>query len=135
MVNDDAVKLKTLTDQAVAKYLCLPLDELRVALSRDFPGGLYNVERDLASFVFDGMDEFLFILHADAGKAASDRALSVQGRGKYYGFNWYIAPGGQHCSVSDGIFHKATGGAKKLVQVMKKKFGISDLSKLLNRFR
>jgi hypothetical protein len=34
-----------------------------------------------------------------------------------------------HCSVSDGMAYSATAGAKKLAQLMDKKFGVRDMTK------
>jgi hypothetical protein len=39
-----------------------------------------------------------------------------------------------HCQVSDGTFRSATAGAKKLAQVMEKKFSVSDLTKLIGEW-
>src|SRR5262245_41352916 len=49
-VNDDAVKLKTLTNLAAAKYLPMADEELKAALPLDFPH--YGFEFDSATFVF-----------------------------------------------------------------------------------
>ncbi len=44
------------------------------------------------------------------------------------GHNW-------HCSVSDGIAYRATGGARKLVKVLESKYDIRDISKIMKGFR
>ena len=38
------------------------------------------------------------------------------------------------CSVSDGMGYKATGGAKKLVKVMCKKYGMRNYSKYMKGY-
>lgn len=59
-VNDDAVRLKTLTDLAISKYLPLSRDELEVALKRDFPREMSSVDDFSANFTFQNAPEFTF---------------------------------------------------------------------------
>lgn len=133
-VNDDAVRLKALADQAMAKYMPMTREQLKEAVHRDFPADLHHIDDFSVNFVFPDLGEFLFMLDTGRGKDDDDRFLSVQGRGKYAGFMLHASRDNWHCSVSDGIAYRATGGAKKLVQLMESKFGILDMSKLLKRW-
>jgi hypothetical protein len=55
--------------------------------------------------------------------------LAVTGSGRYAGFMLFASTDGLwRCSVSDGLAYSATGGAKKLAQLMEKKFGIRDMT-------
>ncbi len=134
-VNDDAVKLKTFTDMALNKYGNLPTDELGPAIKGDFDKDCYHIDMYTVNFRFKEIEEFLFSLEsrAEEGKA---RTLTVFGNRKYAGFMLQVVDGENwHCSVSDGIGYRATGGAKKLAPIMKKKFGIRDFTKFMKGFR
>lgn len=126
-VNDVAVKLKTLTDLAAAKYLPMSDEELKAALPRDFPVDHYQIGSDTAMFVFPDMSDFSFMLSTFTGS----KQLMINGRGKYTGITLFVHEGGVwHCSVEDGVVYSATGGAKKLAQVVQQKFGIKDMKSL-----
>lgn len=129
-VNDDAVRLKALVDQVVAKYMSLTHEELMEVVPRDFPAELYHaVENDdVMNFTFPDVKEFLFMLHTSEG---NNNSLTAIGRGKYAGFTLYTSDSPWFCSVEDGITYRATGGAKMLAKLMAKKFGISDMTKIL----
>src|SRR5262245_59560882 len=124
-VNDDAVKLKTLTNLAAAKYLPMSDEELKAALPLDFPH--YGFEFDNATFVFADMPDFIFTLSKilTLSKATGSQNLTVVGRGKYAGFKLFVSGDRRSwkCSASDGTITAATGEAKKLAQLMEEKFG------------
>lgn len=132
-VNDDAVKLKTLTDLVVAKYLPMSGEQLKAALQRDFPPNNYDIGiSNNATFVFLDFQEFTFMLDVPETTANN---LSVVGSGRYAGFMLCVSPDRHwHCSARDGLAYTATGGAKKLAQLMKEKFGVRDLTAVMAEF-
>ncbi len=137
-VSDDAVRLKTFTDMVLNKYRNLPTNELGAAIQNDFDKDYCHIATDTVNFRFKEIEEFLFCFpfwferHVDAEVA---RALTVFGKGKYAGFVLHVAHGKNwHCSVNDGFTWRSTGGAKKLVQLMEKKFGIRDFTKFKKGF-
>src|SRR5262245_23342712 len=107
-VNDDAVKLKTLTNLTAAKYLPMSDEELKAALPLDFPSDHYGFEFDNATFVLVDM---IFTL----SKATGSQNLTVVGRGKYAGFKLFVSGDRRSwkCSASDGTIIAATREAKK----------------------
>jgi hypothetical protein len=130
-VNDDAVRLKTLTDQVFSSYMALDREKLNEAISRDFPGDLHHADNFSVNFIFPTFGDFLFMLNIGSGKNSFDRFLSVQGRGKYAGFILSASRDTWTCSVKDGFQFRATGGAKKLAQLMEKKFSVMDMTNLM----
>ncbi len=122
-VNDDAVKLKTLTDLAVAKYLPMSDEELKAVLPLDFPGDHYAIDFDTATFVFPDMSDFSFNLSETMGA----KSLVVLGTGRYAGFSLFVSDGARYCGARGTNATSATGGAKKLALLMEKKFGIQDM--------
>lgn len=133
-VNDVAVRLKTLADVVVQKYLSAPLDELTAAIQRDFPGDKSWIKDGTAAFVFPGSPDFQFYLHDLNGKPEG-RSIQVVGRGELAGFSMFVRDGGRSWSgsTSDGIMYGATGAAKKLIKVMSKKYDVNDLSEFMRR--
>ena len=135
MVNDDAVKLKTFIDMALNKFGALSTAELGAAIEKEFDKEHCHVDMHTVNFQFKELEDFLFAFDSfvEEGKP---RALTAHGRGKFAGFMLQVVDGDKWlCSVSDGIAYRATGGAKKLVQVMQKKFGVQDFTKLMKGFR
>lgn len=135
-VNDDAVRLKTLTDQAISKYLPLSRDELEAALKRDFLRELSFVDDFSANFTFENAPEFTFMIMLTISRSdVFVSSLTVQGFGKYAGFSLSAnASSTDHwfCSVLEGVSRRPpTGGAKKLVKVMGAKFDVPDLKDLM----
>ena len=133
-VKNDAVKLKTHTNLAAAKYLPMSDEELKAALPRDFPSDHYGFEFDNATFVFADMPDFIFTSSKifTLSKATGSRNLTVAGRGKYAGFKLFVSGDRRSwtCSAKDGAITAATGEAKKLAQVMEEKFGIKGMMRL-----
>lgn len=134
-VNDDAVRLKQIVDQALNKYGHLDQLELEETLRRDFPSDHLFIGRDDATFVHPNIEYFPCHLMVEPKDADARWSLSVHGRGKYAGFLLHASTRGWHCSVSDGIAYRATGGARKLARTMCKKFDVTDMDKLLKGFR
>ena len=132
-VNNDAVKLKTHTNLAAAKYLPMSDEELKAALPRDFPSDHYGFEFDNATFVFADMPDFIFTSSKifTLSKATGSQNLTVVGRGKYAGFKLFVSGDRRSwkCSARDGTT-AATGEAKKLAQLMEEKFGIKGMMRL-----
>ncbi|MDP7546243.1 MAG: hypothetical protein QGF20_03035 [Alphaproteobacteria bacterium] len=130
-VNDDAVKLKTFTDMALSKFGGLSAAEQSDAIEKEFNKEHCHVDLHEANFRFKELDDFLFSF-SESFEPGKPRSLSVHGKGRYMGFMLQVINGGSwSCSVSDGIAYSATGGAKKLQQVMKKKFGVRNFDKLM----
>ena len=133
-VTDDAVKLKTLTNLAAAKYLPMSDEELKAALPLDFPSDHYGFEFGNATFVFADMPDFIFTLSKifTLSTATGSQNLTVVGRGKYAGFKLFVSGARRSwkCSARDGTITAATGEAKKLAQLMEEKFGIKGMMRL-----
>lgn len=132
-VNDDAVRLKTLADMAASKYCRLSFKDACVAVKGDFNDQQRYVDHNSCTFVFEDFPDFQFSLdHFPVDGALS---LSAHGRGKYAGCMLQTTDGGAnwHGSVSDGIAYRATGGAKKMMELLEKKFGVRDHGKMLAR--
>ena len=134
-VNDDAVRLKMLVEQIVARYIPLNEGDLEKTIKADLPTQQYFRDRNYFTLLFPELDMFDFLLDTSRWEQVSDRAISVHGKGKYYGFVLFASTERWHCSVENGVAYRATGGAKKLAQVMEKKFNILNMSRLLNEFR
>jgi hypothetical protein len=134
-VNDDAVALKKLTDMVMNKYAALEHDQLIEAISRDFDEEHRYIDSNDINFFFKELEEFQFGFRKSYGNEAIND-LSIFGRGKYAGVLLQVTDGKNwYCSVSDGIAYRATGGAKKLVKVLEKKFDIQDISNVMKGFR
>ena len=133
-VNDDAVKLKTFTDLALNKYGALSAAEQGGAIGREFDKEHCYVDAREVNFRFKELDDFLFSF-TEPNEVGRPRSLSATGKGRYMGFMLQVIDGDNwQSSVSDGIAYKATGGAKKLQQVMEKKFGVRNFEKLMRGF-
>ncbi len=113
---------------AINKYASLTKEELVETLSRDFDEDHRYIDTNSVNFVFKELGEFRF----DLDLLSSDKppyALTVSGNAKYLGFMLSASPESKWvCSSSNGINYRATGGAKRLVKVMNKKFDILDTS-------
>tara|TARA_B100000745_G_scaffold299342_1_gene249958 strand:- start:703 stop:1140 length:438 start_codon:yes stop_codon:yes gene_type:complete len=132
-VNDYAVQLKTFADIAIKKYAHLSQQDRADAIKQDFPGSGY-VGSNQTNFVFDEIKEFQFSFdHSLIGKNAY--CLTAFGSGKYAGFMLQIIDGKWNCSVSDGLAYNATGGAKKLAEIMEKKFDVRNMDKFLKKMK
>ena len=131
-VNDDAVKLKTFCDSVIKRYLGLDGTELLRAIERDFPAERRYIDSRECSFVFEEIPEFIF--HVDGNFAAGPHLL-IQGRGKYQGFMLQFMMNNETwiCSARHGIVTAATGGARKLVKVMCRKYDIDDFGKMMRQ--
>lgn len=134
VVNDDAVKLKTFTDMALNKYRALSTAELGAEIEKEFDEEHFHVGTHTVNFRFKELEYFLFMFESFM-EEEKPRNLTVVGKGRYAGFMLQVVDGDKwFCSVSDGIAYRATGGAKKLVQVMEKKFGVQNFTKLMKGF-
>jgi hypothetical protein len=123
-VNDEAVALTKLTDLAVNRYSALKREQLVEAIERDFDQDHRYIGASEINFVYPELEHFQFGFDQSIN-------LTVIGRGRYAGFMLNVIDSSRACSVSDGIAYRATGGAKKLVKVLVKKFGLTDTSELL----
>lgn len=128
--SDHAVRLKTLMDLVVSKYLDMPTDELSSAIQRDFPSGQSAVENYTVTFVFSGTPEFQFYLDR-TNELRALRNVRAMGRGELTGFTLFVNDGAERwfSLAKDGVFSAATGAAKALAKAMEKKYGIDDLSR------
>lgn len=131
-VNDDAVRLKAFVDKALSKYASLSRAELEEVVVQDFPDEQHYLESHSVNVYPTELKDFGFMLDATG---ALGFHLTAMGHGKYAGFMLHASRDTMHCSWSDGLSYSATGGAKKLVEMMEKKFDISNTNKLLGRFR
>lgn len=132
-VNDYAIQLKTFAEIAIKKYAGLSRQERTDAIRKDFPKSHY-IDSHQTNFVFDEIKEFQFSF--DGSPVNKDSyCLTAFGHGKYAGFMLQIIDGKWHCSVSDGLAYRATGGAKKLAQIMEKKFDVRNTDKFLKQVR
>lgn len=126
-VNDDAVALKKLTDMVMNKYATLEHNKLVEKITRDFDEGHRYIDSNDINFIFKELEDFQFGFRRLYGNELIND-LSVFGQGKYAGVLLQVTGGKNwHCSVSDGIAYRATGGAKKLVKVLEKKYNIKDI--------
>ncbi|HEV7251677.1 MAG TPA: hypothetical protein VGN97_01050 [Mesorhizobium sp.] len=85
------------------------------------------MDRDGATIIFPDLSVFQFYIPFTGG--ITDQVM-ISGKGKYAGFSLGCTRNGMSCSVRDGLAYSATGGAKKLGQVMTKKFGVMDMDRL-----
>lgn len=120
-VNDDAVRLKQLVDIMGSKYLHLSNTELRSKIKRDFDADNYRIDPsdDFIILTFEELSYFVFNIF--------ENKLMVEGNGKYAGFTLH-ANTTIFCNVENGLFNNATGGARKLAKMMKKKFDFTNLT-------
>jgi len=134
-VNDDAVRLNTLSGLAAKRYCHLSFDDACHLVTADFDPKLRHIDKLGCTFDYPGLAHFQF--HLDRGLASTHLALSVFGEGKYFGFMLQTGDGGQkwQASVEDGAAYRATGGAKVLIEVMEKKFGVRNFTKLFGHYR
>ncbi len=132
-VNDDAVKLKTFAEMAVKKYAHLSFDEAKKAVESDFDEGKRYIDEYHCTWIYDELPDFQFILSKGVGDEVF--TLMANGRAKYAGFMLHVGDIGEqwYASVQDGISYRATGGAKKLIQLMGNKFGVENMDKVLGQ--
>jgi hypothetical protein len=133
-VNDDAVKLKTFADIAISKYINLTRSDFEAAISKDFPSDRRYSDRHYISFRYPELREFLFSIDIPEQGELSHH-LTAFGEGRYAGFMLQVNKAEWHCSVSNGISYNATGGAKKIAQIMENKFGVKNITRYLKRIR
>lgn len=123
--NDDAIKLMTLTDVALTKYLSMSEGDLKAALPLDFPSGHYGFDLDAATFVFPNLSDFYFTISENSGS----KSLCITGRSRYAGFTLFVPLRGHwHCLATERNGRSAPSGGKALAQLLEKKFGIRNLS-------
>lgn len=132
-VNDDAVRLKTVVDDLVARYGDLPTADRPAALQRDLVDKVHVDEHNV-TFQVSRLDYFTFTYALSATPMDPD-TIMVTGLGKYAGFMMFASPRSAHCEASDGILKRSTAGATKLARTLDKKFGISDLTAEMQRYR
>lgn len=134
-VNDDAVKLKTFAGMAVKNYMHFSFNEAKKAIESDFEDSKRSIGEHHCTWIYAELPDFQFILSKGVGDEVF--TLMANGRAKYAGFTLYVGDGGKQwsASVQDEICYRATGGAKKLIQLMENKFGIENMSKMLGQFR
>ena len=134
LVNDDAVKLITFTEMSLNKYGTLSTGELLTSIQSDFKEDHFHISDNRTTFVFGEIPEFQFSFE----KRFRDEkgcTLTAFGKGKYAGLMLQVIDGDQwQCSVSDGILYRATGGAKKMAKILRKKFDVQDISKFMKSF-
>lgn len=124
-VNDDAMKLMTLIDVALTRYLPMSEDELMEALPADFPPDHFSFDLDALTFVFPKLPNFYFTLSENMGL----KSLCVTGRRHYTGFTLFVpARGHWHCSAERQPSGTGRSGAAALAQLIESKFGIRDIS-------
>jgi len=127
-VNDDAVRLKTLADIAASKYCRLSLEDACVAIKGDFSVQLRHTDRSSCLFVFKDLPDFFFNLHLNHLQPGT-LDLGAHGEGKYAGFLLQTHDGGARWScLASGFKRKETDGAKKMAELLEKKFGIINFS-------
>ena len=126
-INDFAVRLKTLTDLVVSKYISLPPRSLEQAISADFGADWSSIDATHAVFAFKDVPQFTFTL-GGVDKEASARFLTVQGKGELAGYNLHGYDGAKHwfSATRNNMSYDATGAAKTLAKTMQSKFGIVD---------
>lgn len=122
-------------EQSVNKYAKLSFAEAKHAVERDFEEKARYVDRSQCNFIYAEFPEFTFSLMQMLD--GEPLALVAHGSGKYAGFllNSANVGKGWHCSVMDGIAYRATGGAKKMADVMAKKYGVTDTTRLFKKYR
>lgn len=127
--DDTAVKLMTLTDVALTKYMPMSEDELLAALPQDFPPDHYSLDLDAVTFVFPDMPDFYFTVSENEGS----KSLCIIGRKQYAGFTLFVpARGHWHCSATQRASGYQDGGAQALAEMLEEKFGIRDISRGLD---
>lgn len=89
-----------------------------------------NLGDDGATVVFEELPSFLFNFRF---RSPLEDQFQVIGRGKYAGFSLHWQENSKNASARDGISYSATGGARKLAQVMAKKYGFTDISRIVDR--
>lgn len=126
-VTDDAVKLMTLIDVALTRYLPMSEDELMAALPADFPTDHYSFDLDALTFVFPRLPHFYFTMSENMGL----KSLCVTGRRHYAGFTLFVPTRGRwHCSAGGAASDTGRSGTA-LAQLIERKFGIRDISSTL----
>ncbi|WP_265519480.1 hypothetical protein [Nitratireductor luteus] len=129
-INDDAVRLNMLCGNVKKHFMTLPKNALKEKLEKEFIDSNKSIRDDDASIVFDDLPSFIFNFYFSG---PFEDQFQVIGRGKYAGFSLHWAGDSKNSSAQDGISYSATGGARKLAQVMAKKFGFIDISRTMNR--
>lgn len=126
-INNDAVKLKAVTQIISSRYCNLECSILKEALLSDFPKEQVYIDSHYATFYYMELSYFKFILNFYSNGNNFPLFLTVQGIGKYTGFMLHLNGDRMFTSVKDYIIVSATGSAKKLAKVMKREFGVGDL--------
>jgi hypothetical protein len=127
-VDEDALKLMTLIDVALTRYLPMSEDELMAALPADFTPDHYSFDLDALTFVFPTLPNFYFTLSENMGSIS----LCVTGRRYYTGFTLFVpAHGRWHCSSGGAASDPGRSGTSALAQLIERKFGIRDISSTL----
>lgn len=133
-VNDDAIALKKLVDISINKYSTMKFKDITKSISQNFNDECYSITFNSADFYFKELEEFSFSI-MKSNNDASPHGLSVSGRGKYAGFMLQVSDESiWHCSALDRINFSVTGGSKKLVKILEKKYGIKDISALMKKY-
>ena len=127
-VNDEAVRLKAMTDHVLKKYFPLTCEKLTEVVILEFPGEQHYIDAHFINFVVPELAHFCFMTTIGPSPDSIGKQLSVLGRGKFAGFVLFPTLDNWFCNVSDGIEYRATGGAKKLAKMMQKKYGVRDMS-------
>jgi hypothetical protein len=125
----DATRLKLIVDQCATKYRRSTPDEAYAKLRSELGDERVHRSHQDISFTFPDAPCFDFsydLFQAEAGLTY----LCVHGRGKYAGYLLADLDGSMHSSVSDGLTHRATAGAKSLAKMMERDHDIRDFTKL-----
>lgn len=126
-INDFAVRLKTLTELVVRKYIPLSQHSLTAAINADFGEGYSFVDASYAMLIFKDVSQFKFRI-SDIDKELAKRSLTVQGKGELAGYTLHGYDGATqwYSATSNSMSYDATGAAKTLAKTMQSKFGILD---------
>lgn len=127
-VNDDAIRLNLICDYIKYRLMPLSRDEMWNKIERDFDDAHRHTGKDGITIVFKEMP--LFTIHFYFDKQHS-HLFQIVGRARYAGFVLHWRNDFKDCSAADGIGQAATGGARKLAQIMQKKFGFRDISRFM----
>lgn len=130
-VNDDAVRLDSLVYRITKNYMQLVPSALIERVKQDFDVYHRGIGDDAVSIMFPESETFLFHIYTKGTFAGE---LQCLGQGKYAGFNLHWTPSRKTVNVMDSLSYRATGGAKKLADMMAKKFGYTDISKYTREF-
>lgn len=134
-VNDDAIRLMLFADITLKKYSELSFTDIAERISHEFPAESIFIDKNNANFIYPEIPDFQFSFDAHMLKEGRC-SLSIHGRGRYAGLFLQTSDGGKEWigSAEDGIAIAATGGARKMIKVLEKKFGVCDMEKLMRGF-